>query len=201
MNLWSIKESFYREDLLSHLPLEKICILTCTLKQHIAITNASHNLHEKEHLKFKCYCLLDESSMHLAQPSRSLNPLCETSTPGVPASPPQLPYLPAQVSNQAPALSNESPISKHGSPFPLSGIPSHLLGVSIHPIYPSNCNLPLTPSLLAWVIILNYWQGDCIVWTFIYGKLIYWAPFIPQAEDSVLRDYIYIYLSTLLPGG
>ena len=106
--------------------------------------------------------------------------------------------LPSQVSNQAPALSNESPISKHGSPFPLSGIPSHLLSVSIHPIYPSNCNLPLTPSPLAWVIILNYWQGDCIVWTFIYGKLIYWAPFHSSGRRFCVT-WLYLHISFYTP--
>ena len=105
--------------------------------------------------------------------------------------------LPAQFGYQAPALSNENPTSEEGLSIPPPGIPSHLLRVSIHPIHPSNCNLPLKPPLLAWVIILNYWNDDCIIGTFIYLKLIYWAPLTHQAEDSVLCDYICIYLYPL----
>ena len=160
MNLWSIKEEgFYHEDLLSHLPLEKILHPDLYFKT----TYCNH----------KCITQLAWERASESATAFWMNQVCTWhNRPGVWIPYVRLPHLvfqphlhsshlrnlPAQFSNQAPALSNESPISKHGSPFPLSGIPSHLLSISIHPIYRSNCNLPLKPSLLAWVIILNYWH-------------------------------------------
>lgn len=184
INLWNIEaKSFYPEVLLSHLPLEKSCILTCNLKQYIAFINVSGHMHKKEPLKFKYHCLLvDQPGILCKHPGVSvLYARSPHLVLQLPLHNSHMRILTAQLDYWAPALS----IAPHG-------IPSQLLCVHKHPVHPLGWSSPAVAFPLARAIIFNCWESYCLLDVNVLETNLLNISHLSCKSSSVLWWYLHL---------